>query len=108
PPVRANELLYGGGVMTAEEALQYGLVNRVFPRDGFPAAALGFAAPFLGLSRAALTSTRKAVRLAAGKPFGAALSDVEAVYLKELMATADAKEGLEAFLAKRPAVWQHR
>ena len=108
PPARANELLYGGGVITAEEAFQYGLVNRVFPREGFQAAALGFAAPFLELSRAALASTRKAVRLAAGKPFGAALTDVEAIYLTELMDTADAKEGLEAFLAKRPAVWQHR
>ena len=108
PPARAHELLYGGGTLTAGEALQYGLLNRVFARESFLADVQAFAAPFLELSRAALAATRQAVRLAAGKSFGAALTDVEGLYLRELMATADAKEGLDAFLAKRKPVWQHR
>ena len=108
PPAKANELLYGGGVITAEEGLQYGLVNRVFPRESFAAEAAAFAKPFLGLSRAALASTKKAIRLAAGASFFERLAPVEKIYLSELMETADAKEGLEAFLAKRTPVWQHR
>ncbi|MDD5249506.1 MAG: enoyl-CoA hydratase-related protein [Rhodocyclaceae bacterium] len=106
PPARANEMLYGGGIMLAEEALQYGLVNRVFARETFAAEARAFAAPFLELSRSALMSTKKAVRLATPS-FGDALARVETLYLKELMATADAKEGLDAFLAKRKPVWTH-
>lgn len=107
PPARANEMLYGGGNISAEEALQYGLVNRVFPRENFAAAAREFCAPFLALSRAALASTRKAVRRAAALPFGPALATVEDIYLNELMTTADAREGLDAFLAKRQPRWSH-
>ena len=64
-------------------------------------------APFLKLSRVALLSTRKALREANGKPFDAALNTVEDIYLKELMLTDDAKEGLSAFLEKRPPVWRN-
>jgi cyclohexa-1,5-dienecarbonyl-CoA hydratase len=108
PRARANEMLYGGGFITAEEGFQYGLVNRVFPRESFAADARTFARPFLELSRAALSCTKKAVRLAAGAPFEQGLEAVEQIYLHELMDTADAKEGLAAFLAKRAPEWQHR
>jgi cyclohexa-1,5-dienecarbonyl-CoA hydratase len=33
---------------------------------------------------------------------------VERLYLEKLMITRDAVEGLQAFLAKRPAHWEHR
>ena len=36
------------------------------------------------------------------------LKAVERLYLDELMTTHDAVEGLEAFIAKRPAQWMHR
>jgi cyclohexa-1,5-dienecarbonyl-CoA hydratase len=36
------------------------------------------------------------------------LDRVEALYLESLMSTRDAVEGLEAFLEKRPARWEHR
>jgi cyclohexa-1,5-dienecarbonyl-CoA hydratase len=107
PPTKANELLYGGGVITAEEALQYGLVNRVFAREGFAAEVAAFSRPFLENSGAALSVTKKAIRLAANRSFEEALQAVETLYLKELMATYDAKEGLDAFLNKRKPVWRH-
>ena len=107
PPARAMELLLGGDNIGAEEALRIGLVNRVFAKESFATDVQAFAAPFLGLSAAALASTLKAIRAAADKPFGAALDAAEAIYLKELMATADAKEGLAAFLEKRKPTWQH-
>ncbi len=107
PPVVAHELLYGGGVVTAEQALAYGLVNRVFARESFAAEARAFAALFLELSRAALVHTRKAVRAAGTRGFAAGLAEAEAIYLNELMTTADAREGLAAFMAKRKPVWRH-
>ncbi|MGB0126488.1 MAG: enoyl-CoA hydratase, partial [Rhodocyclaceae bacterium] len=67
-----------------------------------------FVDQFLGLSRAALASTKKATREARNLPFGAALDRAESIYLKELMATADAQEGLAAFLEKRKPVWQNK
>ena len=108
PPACAHELLYGGGVITAEQALTHGLVNRVFARASFGEEARAFAAPFLELSRAALLSTRKAVRAASGRGFAEALTQAEEIYLKQLMRTHDAGEGLAAFLAKRKPVWLHR
>jgi cyclohexa-1,5-dienecarbonyl-CoA hydratase len=107
PPARANEMLYGGGYISAEEGLQYGLVNRVFARESFAADARAFAKPFLELSGAALRYTKKAIRLADGVPFSEGLTKVERIYLHELMETADAKEGLAAFLAKRTPTWRH-
>jgi cyclohexa-1,5-dienecarbonyl-CoA hydratase len=105
-PARAMELLLGGENIVADEALRIGLVNRVFAKESFAADVQAFVAPYLTLSRAALVSTRKAIRETAGKPFNAALDTAESIYLKELMATEDAKEGLAAFLEKRKPVWR--
>jgi len=107
PPARAMEVLLGGENFTAEEGLALGLINRVFARETFAADVQAFLAPFLKLSRVALLSTRRAMREADGKPFAAALDSVEHIYLKELMQTDDAKEGLEAFLGKRKPVWRN-
>ena len=107
PPARAMEVLLGGENFTAEEGLAMGLINRVFARDSFATDVQTFLAPFLKLSRVALLSTRRAMREADGKPFAAALDTVEHIYLKELMQTDDAKEGLVAFLEKRKPVWRN-
>jgi cyclohexa-1,5-dienecarbonyl-CoA hydratase len=106
PPARAMELLLGGDNINADEALRIGLVNRVLSKENFAAELKAFVDPYLTLSRAALLSTRKAIRAASDKPFNAALDAAEEIYLKELMATADAKEGLAAFLEKRKPVWR--
>jgi cyclohexa-1,5-dienecarbonyl-CoA hydratase len=101
------EILLGGENFTAEEGRAMGLVNRVFSRETFATDVQAFLAPFLKLSRVALLSTRRATREAAGKPFDVALDAVERIYLKELMLTDDAKEGLAAFLEKRKPVWRN-
>lgn len=106
-PTRAKEILLGGENFSAEEALAMGLVNRVYPRESFAADVAGFLAPFLALSGVALASTLRAVRAASAQPFLPALDAAEQIYLDELMATADAREGLTAFLEKRPAAWRH-
>jgi cyclohexa-1,5-dienecarbonyl-CoA hydratase len=107
PPARAMEVLLGGENFTAEEGLAMGLINRVFARESFVTDVQAFLVPFLKLSRVALLSTRRAVREVDGKPFAAALDTVEHIYLKELMQTDDAKEGLAAFLEKRKPVWRN-
>jgi cyclohexa-1,5-dienecarbonyl-CoA hydratase len=101
------EILLGGENLLAEEGKAIGLVNRVFPRETFAADVQFFLAPFMKLSRVALLSTRRAIREAAGKPFDTALDTVEHIYLKELMLTDDAKEGLAAFLEKRQPAWRN-
>lgn len=108
PLPRAMELLLGGGLIGAKEALSLGMVNKVFPRATFNQDARAFVDQFLTLSRVALIYTKRAIREASGKPFFEALFNVEQIYLKELMSTGDAIEGLNAFMEKRKPVWTNK
>ena len=105
--VHAEDLLFSGRSIGAEEAARIGLASAV--ADDPEAATLAYFDTQLA-PRSAL-SLRFAVR-AAREGFAAAirtrLAAVEALYLKELMASRDAVEGLSAFLAKRPAQWENR
>lgn len=105
PSCRARELLLGGGLVTASEALALGLVNRVFPQATFRADCQAFAEQFLSLSRVALLYSKRAIAEASGRSFADALPVLERIYLKELMATSDAVEGLNSFLEKRKPAW---
>jgi len=108
PLPKAMELLLGGGLIGAREALSLGLLNKVFPRASFVQDTRVFVDQFLSLSRVALMHTKRAIRVASGKPFSEALPVVEQIYLKELMATSDAMEGLNAFIEKRKPVWANK
>jgi len=108
PPSKVMELLLGGGLLDAKEALSLGLLNKVFPRASFAADTQDFLKQFLSLSRVALMHTKRAIREASGKPFFEALFTVEQIYLKELMGTADAIEGLNSFMEKRKPVWTNK
>lgn len=108
PEKRAFELIAGGEVIRAQEALALGLVNRVVPLASFDEEFGKFLRVFTTLSGAVLRSTKKAIRAARGQSFPEALARVERIYLGELMPTEDAQEGLAAFLEKRAPVWRHR
>ncbi len=100
----AEDLLISGRSITAEEALGAGLVTAVAPDP--EAAALDYFDKHLAPKSA--SSLRFAVLAARGgivERVSARLAGVERLYLDELMSTRDAVEGLEAFLAKRPARW---
>ena len=108
PSPRAMELVLGGGIIDAREAHAIGLVNKVYPRETFVADTAKFLEQFLSLSRAALVYAKHAMREATGRPFHEALNHVEQIYLKDMMATEDATEGLNAFMEKRKPVWKNR
>lgn len=108
PMPKVMELLLGGGLIGVEEAKQLGLVNHVYPASSFSIDCQSFAKQFLALSRVALMYTKKAIREASNKPFSEALHKLEHIYLKELMITADAQEGLASFIEKRKPVWTNK
>ena len=107
-PAKAHELVLGGENLSAEEALKWGLINKVFPKEEFASGVQTFLAQFLGLSRAALVLAKKALRAARDRTFLDGFARTDEIYLKELMATEDAKEGIASFIEKRKPVWKNK
>jgi len=108
PRKRALELLLLGETITAQEALSLGLVNRVVPAGELEREVDGFIEGLKGKSAVVMGLTKRAVREALALEFEPALERVEGIYLRSLMGTKDAHEGLKAFLEKRPPRWEDR
>jgi cyclohexa-1,5-dienecarbonyl-CoA hydratase len=105
---RALQLVLSGEVVTAEEAARIGLVDRVVPADTLAGAVEQEVGRYRALSAVVLRLAKRAVRDAAGLPFDEGLAVLEERYHHELMTTADADEGLRAFVEKRKPVWKDR
>lgn len=103
---RAMELVLSGRTFGAAEAQALGLVSHVYPAGDFGAASAAYVGELAGLSGSALRLAKLAVGAGSALPFGAALERAEEIYRLELMETPDAREGLAAFMEKRPPVWQ--
>jgi cyclohexa-1,5-dienecarbonyl-CoA hydratase len=104
---RAEDLLLSGRGIGAEEAHRIGLVNAL--ADDPSAAALAyFEEHYAPRSASSLRFAVRAARFDFVLRVRRKLAEVERLYLEELMATHDAVEGLTAFIAKRPAVWEDR
>jgi len=104
---RALGMLLTGETIPATEAERFGLVNRVFPAERFEAEVEAWIGMLLSFSGAALRMAKRAVRDVRDLPSADARRALDRLYLEELMATDDAREGLAAFLAKRRPVWRH-
>jgi cyclohexa-1,5-dienecarbonyl-CoA hydratase len=104
---RADDLLFSGRSIGAEEAHRLGLVHAV-AEDPMVAALAYFEEHLAPVSASSLRFAVQASRADAVQRIKAKLAVVEKLYLQELMSTHDAVEGLTAFIAKRPAIWQDR
>jgi cyclohexa-1,5-dienecarbonyl-CoA hydratase len=101
---KAMEMLLTGDALEAREAERLGLVNVVAPEAEFTAKVNTFVARLTSLSGVILRMTKRAVQL--GLTGG--LGEIEKYYLNDLMRTADAVEGLTAFIEKRTPVWKNQ
>jgi len=104
----AMELILSGRIISAEEALAMGLINKIVPKDDLNSATQDFCKPYLKLSAEVLRKTKKAISKGLMDDFEPSLKVIEDIYLNELMPTADAQEGLNAFMEKRKPVWKNR
>lgn len=100
---RAAEMLFTGESVGATEAARIGLINRAVPVDQLDQAVDALAAKLCALSAAALRVCKSAVR--PGAPLD--MAQIENLYLVDLMSTADAREGVAAFVEKRAPIWTH-
>jgi cyclohexa-1,5-dienecarbonyl-CoA hydratase len=107
-PRKGLELLLSGEPIDAREAERLGLINAVFPITEFDARSEEWLARIYKQSASSLRFAKRAFRIAQSADFDGRLEKVERLYLEELMKTADANEGLNAFLEKRKPAWKGR
>ena len=104
---KAIELNAVGMTIRADEAQRIGLVNQVFPVEGFDAAVDEYLAQIRKLSRPVVRMAKRATSMVAREQILDHLKQVEKLYLKELMDLSDAHEGIAAFTQKRTPEWKH-
>jgi len=98
---KAMEMTLTGRLMDAQEAERAGLVARVVPLDKLMDDALATALTICGYGRLAVLAAKEAVN----RSFEGTLSDgvmFERRLFHSMYATQDQKEGMDAFLNKRP------
>jgi enoyl-CoA hydratase len=103
----ARELVYTGNVIDAAEALRIGLVNTVTRPGELLAAARAVAEKIASRAPLAVADAKRAMHDGADAPLAQALG-LERELFAGLFATADQKEGMRAFLEKRPPDFQAR
>ena len=107
-PARAMELvLTAEKGLTALEAERIGLVNRVFPAGEALSGALGIAKKIAGNGPVACRYAMEAIRRGLEMPLAEGQL-LEATLFGLCAATSDTKEGMNAFLEKRPARFEGR
>ncbi|TGE36396.1 enoyl-CoA hydratase/isomerase family protein [Desulfosporosinus fructosivorans] len=106
-PGRAKELIFGGDFIKAEEALRIGLVNKVVPTNQLFEEAKKMAKRLCDRGAVALRLAKSAVNEGLRMDLEAGLQYEDKCF-NLLFATEDQKEGMRAFLEKRPAKFQGR
>ncbi len=102
---RAAELILTGRTISGVEAAEMGLANRAVADEELAAVVDHAVQELLRLSPAALAVTKKAFYAWDAMHFDKGLARAEKIYLEELIKTADAQEGIRAFMEKRSPRW---
>ena len=104
---RARQMLYSGEPVTAAQAVELGLVNEVVAPSELRARVDAIAAKILSNGPLAVAATKRAVRIAAETDLATANAYEQQAFAMSF-ATADLREGMKAFLEKRPPEWRGR
>lgn len=104
---RALEIALLGDMLDAEAAERMGLINRVVAADALPAEALALAQRLAAGPTRALGQLRRLLRGSVERDLPAQLAAEEAAF-QACAATADFREGVDAFFARRKPAFQGR
>ncbi|MDA8251403.1 MAG: enoyl-CoA hydratase [Rhodospirillales bacterium] len=107
PRKAAMEMLLTGDLIDAARAREIGLVNRIVAPDALDAAVTALAAQIAGKSALTLAIGKEAFYRQAEMELDAAYRYAAEAMTRNMMA-ADAAEGIDAFLARRPPCWTDR
>lgn len=100
----AMEMILNNRMLSAQEALQHGLVNRVVPVDAYLDEALKLAEEIASRAPLAVRAAKKMINQTYERTLAEGLR-VEKQEFYNLFATEDQKEGMEAFAEKRKPNW---
>lgn len=103
----ALELMFTGDLLPADRAQALGLVNHVVPESALTATAEKIVAKILANAPLAVWAAKQSTLSTIDLPYDEAVSRAHAI-LDGLLQTRDAKEGMQAFVEKRPPDWQAR
>lgn len=101
----AMEMVLNGRFLSADEALRYGLVNRIVPTELYLEETIKFAAEIAARAPVALRLAKEAVNAAFEMSLQSGLAHERRLFYM-LFSTEDQKEGMDAFINKRKANWQ--
>ncbi|HEU4792174.1 MAG TPA: enoyl-CoA hydratase-related protein [Nitrolancea sp.] len=104
-PGIAKEMIYTGRRLTAQQALAIGLVNEVYPLEQLMDSARELAARISVNAPVAVRFSKAAINRAFEGPLADGLAE-EARLFSEAFNTADQREGMSAFLARRKPRFQ--
>ena len=101
-----REVIYTGRMVDAQEALRWGLVNAVYPQAKLMDTARELAQTISAKSGLMIQYAKMCLNRALDQDLAGGLR-MEADLFGLCFASEDQKEGMEAFLAKRPAQFKH-
>ena len=101
----AMEMILNNRTLSAAEALQFGLINRIVPAEAYLDEALKLAEEVASRAPAAIRSAKKMINQAYEQFLGEALSEEKKEFYN-LFTTEDQKEGMRAFAEKRKPQWK--
>lgn len=102
-PARARRMVFTGEAIDGRIALEIGLVNEVVPADGLLAEARRIAEQICANGPLAVRMAKRCLMAAATGVESGAL--MEAAAFEEIFRSEQAREGLKAFVEKRPPKW---
>jgi enoyl-CoA hydratase/carnithine racemase len=104
---KAAELIFTGRTLTADQCVEMGLASRAIPEAELMAEARALAAEIAANAPLAVQASKRMMRMGLDEGFN---DHVHHVFLQllPLLRTEDAKEGMRAFMEKRPAKFEGR
>lgn len=105
---RTMELLLTGDTIDVQKAYEWGFVNKIVLPEELEITIEELLGKFRSKSSVALKYTKKAVREAMANSYAGSIGKVEHLYLRGLLPTEDAQEGLHSFIEKRKPEWKNK